>query len=597
VYSVLAVLYTYPLVLHLSDRVIGPARGDNLEYLWKIWWVAHALFDLHTSPMFIPSINVPNGYPLAYGDLTSIHTFFAAPFTYVFGEVIVYNLAILLSFILTGTFTFIYVKELVGHRGAAFFAGFLFAFCNFRMARVGTHLPLMDTQWIVLFMLFLERFIRKFSLKDALLAGLFFSLAGLSTIYYPAMLILLAPFYAAIRLWKLHGKDTLLKNGLSILIGGIVFCAVCLALLLPAVVPYMQIQKNGAAVVPMEDVVFWSADISNYLIPNPYQFLWSGWEEAHIPMTLAREGVANEYVIGLGFVGVLFALYGYVKSSKRERAGWGWWFWAAFLLSLGPAAKIFNRLIVIDTPMRVGQVYHSIIGWLSQHSLVADPVALGSPDQLFLPLPGLFVRWFLPGFSSVRSWGRFSLFVMLAVAVWAAIGLKKFLEEETGGFSRLLLLKSRIFLIVLILFSGFEAYNGPQVLVDPAPRAVDAWLAQHDPQAPIIQMPILSALSGPQMFYTRYHHHPIVGGYGTYLPLLFTRQYPELQQFPSDPSLDVLQHWGCEMNRTTCGVKFILVDEADITGDDPLWQEIQNQHRLVETIVLEGVHVFTITDY
>ena len=577
--------------------MIGPARGDNLEYLWKIWWVAHAWFDLHTSPMFIPSINYPSGYPLAYGDLTPIHTFLAAPFTHVFGEVIIYNLAILLSFILTGTCTYVYVKELVGHRGAAFFAGFLFAFCNFRMARIGTHLPLMDTQWIVLFMLFLDRFIRGFSWKDALLAGLFFSLAGLSTIYYPAMLLLLAPIYAVIRLWKLHGADVLRRYGLSILKGGIAFCAICLALLLPAVLPYLQLQKTGAALVPLDDVVFWSADISNYLIPNPYQFLWSGWEKAHIPMTLAREGVANEYVIGLGFVGVLFALYGYLKSSKQQRAGWGWWFWAAFLLSFGPAAKIFNRLIVFDTPPKVGQVFHSIITWLGQHSLVSDVVALGAPDHVFIPLPGLFVRLFIPGFSSMRSWGRFSLFVMLAVAVWAAIGLKKFLEEETGTFTRPLPTRSRVFLTVLILFAGIEAYNGLQVLVDPAPRAVDAWLAQHDPQALIIQMPVLSALSGPQMFYTRYHQHPIVGGYGTYLPLLFNRQYPELQQFPSDSSLDLLQHWGCDVDRTACGVKYILVDEADIARDDPLWQEIRNQQRLVEITVLDGVHVYTDSDH
>lgn len=68
-YVLATVIFTWPLCLHLGTQVIGPFHGDNLEYVWKIWWVKHAWFDLHVSPEIVPTINWPAGYFLAYGEL------------------------------------------------------------------------------------------------------------------------------------------------------------------------------------------------------------------------------------------------------------------------------------------------------------------------------------------------------------------------------------------------------------------------------------------------------------------------------------------------------------------------------------------------
>ena len=48
-YLMLTLVMTYPLVAHLTDGVLG-APGDNYEYLYKLWWFKHALFDLGVSP-------------------------------------------------------------------------------------------------------------------------------------------------------------------------------------------------------------------------------------------------------------------------------------------------------------------------------------------------------------------------------------------------------------------------------------------------------------------------------------------------------------------------------------------------------------------
>jgi len=40
-----AVVVTWPLVLHLGNSIVGQ-YGDNLYFIWIIGWVRHALVDL-----------------------------------------------------------------------------------------------------------------------------------------------------------------------------------------------------------------------------------------------------------------------------------------------------------------------------------------------------------------------------------------------------------------------------------------------------------------------------------------------------------------------------------------------------------------------
>jgi len=44
-FVVLALLATWPLVLHFNDLVPGWAVADNYEYLWKMWWFKHTLLE------------------------------------------------------------------------------------------------------------------------------------------------------------------------------------------------------------------------------------------------------------------------------------------------------------------------------------------------------------------------------------------------------------------------------------------------------------------------------------------------------------------------------------------------------------------------
>ncbi|HBY94711.1 MAG TPA: hypothetical protein DEP84_12250, partial [Chloroflexi bacterium] len=166
IWTALAPILTWPLAAHLSTAVAGPP-GDNFEYLWKVWWVRHALLDLGRSPLFNPDIFAPVGYPLALSETTLAHLLPSLPLTLAFGEVASYNLLMLASFVLSGLAMWLLAWRLTGQRGAAWLAGLVWAFSPYRVAHLGAgHLPLMGTAWLPLCFLYADRAIRSGRRRD-----------------------------------------------------------------------------------------------------------------------------------------------------------------------------------------------------------------------------------------------------------------------------------------------------------------------------------------------------------------------------------------------------------------------------------------------
>jgi hypothetical protein len=578
-FVMLAIVVTWPLPLHLSTHIIGPFYGDNLEYVWKIWWVEHALIELRQSPLVQPDIFYPYGYPLAYGEITPMHTYLGLPLTMMLGPVATYNLFILASFVLSGLFTYLFVRRLTKSAAAGIVAGVIFTFCPYRMARIAGNLPLVDTHWLPLCLLFVERFISRRRWADAASAGLSFAAMALSSWYYLAALGLLLPIYllARVRAWRDHGRR-------SWILGGLIFALVVSLTVVPFLLPYLTVQQTGEATVPLEQAAFWSASLTDYLTPNPRHILWGGWVQEHLTFFLG--GLPYEFLLGWGLVSTILAVYGWRRGGTRA---WGWWILAALVLSLGPVLTLFARTITFPAPARFARLINDALDWLGRHSPIHEPYTLTSLERVAIPLPALLLRWFVPGLAGMRSWGRFAIFATFGVAVLGGIGVSSFLQEEMEARATRQGVPRRW--AVTGLLAGlvfFEFYTGPQQLIRPGPRPVDEWLAAQPGRTTIIQMPLAVALSGPQMYYTMHHGQRIASGYGTYLPILFEESYPELLNFPSDEAVDTLASWGEE------GVRFILIDNTDVPPDDPMWAALARQDRLKLDVVAGSVWVFRV---
>jgi hypothetical protein len=490
-----------------------------------------------------------------------------------------YNLFTLLSALLSGLLTFLYVRRLSDSSAAGLVAGVIFAFCPYRMARIAGHLPLIDTQWIPPLLLCLDRFVERRRPLDAAGAGLAFAASALSSWYYGMALALLLPVYLYLRARRRERS----AQRAPWLTGGLVFLAVATALVLPFTLPYLRVQRAGQARVPLEQAAFWSASLTDYMTPNPRHFLWGGWVRDNL-MPFPDE-LPYEFLVGWGLAPTILALYGWRKSPARARAGWGWWIATALVLSLGPVFKLFGAAVGLPLPARWAETAQGILDALGWHGLAGETFLPASPGRLLVPLPALLLRWIVPGLAGMRAWGRFSILATFGVAVWAGIGTAVFTRDELASRAPRWRWVAPALLLATV---AFEFYTGPQALIDTGPRAVDKWLAAQPTRSTIVQMPLAVALSGPQMYYSRYHNQRVASGYGTYLPILFEERFPALKGFPSPESLETLAAW------EGGGVRYVLVDEADVPPVDPLWAAISAQERLAPAVILDGVHVYEV---
>lgn len=546
-YTLLAIVFTWPLVTQLSTHVMGASRLDNYEYVWKMWWVPHALFERGISPFFAPDIYVPFGYPLAYGEISPIHTFGQIPITLLFGPVVSYNLAALASFMLSGLAVYALARRWITRTPslpasphlitfASFFAGAAFAVCAWRMQKLTGHLPLFDTHWLALTLLALDIWLVSRRVLHAALLGLAFAAAALSSWYFAFMLGLLLPVYAFARVANPLPLLSDLRTWIGIAIGGVIVAGLCG----PFLMPYLQLDTEGATTVPLWDATFWAASFTDYLMPNPLHPLWGRTVQG--VMWPFPTPMLTEFVISIGWVTLILGLAALRAAVHPGWRGLKWLATAAFVLSLGPTLTL-SRL------------------------------------PLGLPLPAALLRDILPFADSLRSWGRFSIFVMLTFALLAAAGLIVVTLRWPSNRRR----AAAGMALGLMLFG---AWQGPLNLSEIRPRDVDLWLAEQPETSPIMEYPLGEALSGPAMYYTSIHRRPVTFGYGTYLPLLYRQRHPALTTFPADAALDQLAAWDVET---------ILVSEWALSYDNSFTlEQVASQPRLSLVTRLDGVAVYAL---
>src|SRR5512133_3648797 len=140
----LTIAMTWPWALHLGEA-INPF-GDVVLQLATLRWDAHALV---TNPggLFEAPFFYPYAHSIAFSEHLIGETLVTLPLLLLTGNAALsYNINVLLSFVLTGFFTYPLVRALTGSRAAGLLAGVAFAFCPFRFMQMG-HLHMLATAW------------------------------------------------------------------------------------------------------------------------------------------------------------------------------------------------------------------------------------------------------------------------------------------------------------------------------------------------------------------------------------------------------------------------------------------------------------------
>ena len=194
----LAILTTWPLILHLPSR-ISPDLGDPVRTAWEVAWVGHAM--LH-SPLHLFDSNAFYPHPLSLAFSDSLLGY--GP-TALFGSgtvaaLVRYNLLFLFAYALCVFGAYLLAREIgLGRLGGAA-AGIAFAYAPYRVTEAG-HLHVISSGGIPLALFLLLRGYRRSSgwlvlagwLVSAWQVSLGFTL-GLQYAYLLAILALLLAF-------------------------------------------------------------------------------------------------------------------------------------------------------------------------------------------------------------------------------------------------------------------------------------------------------------------------------------------------------------------------------------------------------------------
>ncbi|NLE76395.1 MAG: hypothetical protein GX605_06545 [Chloroflexi bacterium] len=390
-YAVLTVGMTWPLALQAGAAIPGDGF-DGWQNTWNLWWVKTALVERFANPFHTDMLFPPTGVDLYFHTLNFFNGLVSLPVQAVGGLLWAYNSVVLLSFVLGGYGVFLLVRYLAhrqGQRGpwvgwAAFVGGCVFTFSPFHFAHLLGHMQVFSLEWLPFYVLAFLKAMEQppKGWRGALTPALFLILVGLCDWYYVFYLGLFTLLYLAYlgvqrRLGWAH-----LRTSVGI---GLLF-AVALS---PLLAPMVRTASRESFMVPdPQQTVQLSADLLAFVTPNPFHPLWG---------SAARQAgerfgsTLSERTVFLGFTPLALALVGGWRCFRRGRF---WWVsLAAFtVLALGPVLHVGGRSA------------WGTSGWQ-------------------VPLPYMLLYHLVPFVQISRSVSRFSVMVMLSLAVLAGIGM------------------------------------------------------------------------------------------------------------------------------------------------------------------------------
>ncbi len=312
VYVVAALAMTWPLVRGLA-RDIPQDLADPLLNCWVLSWVSDrlrlalsgdfaALRDFWNANIFYPEPRA-----LAYSEHLLAQALQILPLRLLgAGLVLCYNLLFLETFVLSALGMYLLARDLTGNRMAAFVAGLLFGFAPYRMDQFA-HLQVLTSQWMPFALLGLRRYVatgRSLPLVGATAALV---AQAFSCGYHLLFFTPFAAAWAMHQMWA-HGRARNLRRWLSLALAAVVMAM----LVVPFLLPYLEVRRAGAIYRGVLEVDLFSADVYAYLsAPENLRF----WGER------LRLEPGPESSLFPGLVPIVLAVVGLVAVVRRTWRG------------------------------------------------------------------------------------------------------------------------------------------------------------------------------------------------------------------------------------------------------------------------------------
>lgn len=500
----------------MTDAVPGQA-GDNLFFVWLIDWYGQALTN-GFSPVSVPILNAPEGWTLALNEMTPVSVLLVLPIWSVAGPVVAYNGGLVLSFVLTGWFAYLWVTRLTGSRWAGVCAACMVAFVPYRLGHTHGHMNLMGTQWLVLYFWCLTTWLMAGGRRWAIGSGLALAAVAGTSQYYLVMTLLLSLVAGWHLLPRALDRATFRRE--AVLAGA---AAVPLVVLL--VTPYLQLWETGTlAPHPWVEVREWSASPLDFVLPTPVHWLVGPWLNFQFHRVDWVEAALNP-----GWLTAALAVVGWWHARRTHHQ---------------PLVRLLLDTAAVAGILAMGVELRGVI----------DPVLFPVPasfepwltdDGAALAMPGYYLFESLPFYGGMRIWMRWGIFITICLAPVAGLGAARLIGRWRWGGARV----AGLGLALLVLMEFAQA---PYAMTPVGPRPVDLWLAAQPESGVVLQLPAGQLGDPAHTLATAYHRKQFVGAFfGAHLTPQFLRHKDALGSFPSEEASRAIE---------TLDARWILID-------------------------------------
>jgi hypothetical protein len=457
IYAALTLVFSWPLVLRLTT-VVASDQGDPLFNAWVLAWDASRILGVLSGRIsgladyWQANIFYPNPYTLAYSDHQTAQALQILPvYALTHSAVLSYNVAFLLTYVLSGLGMYLLVRELTGSRPAAFVAGLAFAFAPFRAGSI-PHEQVLSSEWMPFAFFGFTRYVRTRRLLPLAGGALAWVLENLSCGYYLFFFSLFVPLYVA---WELTRQR--LWTSSRVVTEVALALGAALVTTVPFLLPYLKLRSLGFEARPLWEVESYSADTLSFFTADDRLRLWG-----HIMRVFPHAeswlfpGVT---VVLLAGVALIVARQRAWTAPDRESVGMRVGTWIVLGLGLLCVAMLFGWSLQTQLgplPIKVTRTGRTFLVFLiaagalmyrsrrirqSSLALICEPatvfaivallaaaLALGPSvhtrgEIVQTEAPYLWLYQYVPGWDGLRVPARFGMLVAFALSALAGLGV------------------------------------------------------------------------------------------------------------------------------------------------------------------------------
>jgi len=514
-YVALAVLLTWPLALHLGDRLPG-GNNDLFQNYWNFWWWQTSVQERGELPYSTDLFFGGTDTSLAFHTHSPANMIWTAP-AWLFGSpALALNLATLGGFVLAAFGAYFLARELFGDRRAAFLAGIVFAFVPQHFEQSLEHLNLSSYGAMPLFLAYVIRGTRSGSWRDWMLCAFWFAVNSLFSWHNGLMIVPAALLVFAFELAMTSAPRR------EVLTRASVAGVVTVLLVLPFAWPMISEMLDGANYFH-KGKVHKPIDPFFLVVPSSQHPIWGSLTDELYAEYRSYRSVGFTAYVGLAAVALVVSglfVRGRGESESNES---------------GEARPLRERL----APLVCATIF---LGYLA--------LSFGSKLRFQkvdydVSLPFALVEE-APLFKTLRVANRFLIPAMIGLALLVAWSGRTWLARaEARG-------RAKAVFLVLVGVLTLDFLWLPYPMRDlPKPD----WLStlEKAPEGPVLNVPGgHRARAADDMYLQTMHGRPIVGGYVSASPPYVAElleSYPFLQtiheaerspsyrDLPADPEL------------------------------------------------------------